>query len=247
MADETTETTEHDETTPDEQEPATGTADGDNSTSESDTTAPATGAADNGSGEGDDGEEDWKAKADLYKAQMRKNEQRAKANHDENQKLKQELEELRAKAPKATGSEDRQNNDDKGNADEDPVAARMEQLFKELAEVKQVSQQLTEENARVKHQQTVAEVAAAKGLTVDQASRLHGETREELEADADEVIALFGLHQTSKRNPGPAPKPKEKKPPRGGSSNPETDGDGRTREDILADVLQTGRSRRRKA
>ncbi|WP_017602202.1 hypothetical protein [Nocardiopsis lucentensis] len=239
MADETTET-EHDETNPDEQGPETGAADGDTTSEPEATTEPA--ATEHGNE--DDGEEDWKAKAELYKAQMRKLDSRSKANHSENQKLKQELEELRAQAAKANGNEDNQNND-KGTNDnnEDPVAARMEQLFQELAEVKQVSQTLAEENAHVKHQQMVAEVAAAKGLTVDQARRLHGDTREELEADADEVIALFGLNQTNKRNPGPAPKPREKRPMRGGSSNPDTSGDGRSREDIFAAVTDTGRRR----
>ncbi|MGW1828817.1 hypothetical protein ACWCO0_09755 [Streptomyces tubercidicus] len=35
-------------------------------------------------------------------------------------------------------------------------------------------------------------VAADKGLTVDQAARLRGSTKEELEADADELVKLFG-------------------------------------------------------
>lgn len=35
------------------------------------------------------------------------------------------------------------------------------------------------------------EVAAAKGLTTDQAKRLVGSTREELESDADELLAAF--------------------------------------------------------
>jgi hypothetical protein len=36
-----------------------------------------------------------------------------------------------------------------------------------------------------------AEVAARKGLTAGQAKRLQGETEEELEADADELVAAF--------------------------------------------------------
>ncbi|MEU5950333.1 DUF4355 domain-containing protein [Micromonospora sp. NPDC047465] len=36
-----------------------------------------------------------------------------------------------------------------------------------------------------------ADVAQAKGLTPAQAKRLHGSTREELEADADELLSMF--------------------------------------------------------
>ena len=228
MADtnETTETDERDDVEPTE-DPETG----DEGNDTTNTTEP------DGS-DGDGGGEDWRAKAELYKAQMRKNEQRAKANHAENQKLREELEALRAQAAKATPQEPDQDQD----KSEDPVTARMEQLAAELAEIRQVSRQLAEENKRVKHQQLVAEVAAAKGLTVEQASRLRGETREELEADADELVALFGLNN---RRSGPASKPREKRPVRGGATNPEEQGDGRTREEILAAVTSTGRRVRR--
>jgi len=228
MADtnETTETDERDDVEPTE-DPETG----DEGSDTTNTTEP------DGS-DGDGGGEDWRAKAELYKAQMRKNEQRAKANHAENQKLREELEALRAQAAKANPQEPDQDQD----KSEDPVTARMEQLAAELAEIRQVSRQLAEENKRVKHQQLVAEVAAAKGLTVEQASRLRGETREELEADADELVALFGLNN---RRSGPASKPREKRPVRGGATNPEEQGDGRTREEILAAVTSTGRRVRR--
>ena len=228
MADtnETTETDERDDVEPTE-DPETG----DEGSDTTNTTEP------DGS-DGDGGGEDWRAKAELYKAQMRKNEQRAKANHAENQKLREELEALRAQAAKANSQEPDQDQD----KSEDPVTARMEQLAAELAEIRQVSRQLAEENKRVKHQQLVAEVAAAKGLTVEQASRLRGETREELEADADELVALFGLNN---RRSGPASKPREKRPVRGGATNPEEQGDGRTREEILAAVTSTGRRVRR--
>ena len=57
------------------------------------------------------------------------------------------------------------------------------------------------------------EVAAAKGLTAAQAKRLIGTTREELEADADDILAAFGsgtpgTDDTSKPPPpGGTPKP----------------------------------------
>lgn len=55
------------------------------------------------------------------------------------------------------------------------------------------------------------EVASAKGLTPSQAKRLVGATREELEADADEILADFapqrpGEHET----PPPGGRPKER-------------------------------------
>src|SRR5690606_19432192 len=115
-------------------------------------------------------------------------------------------------------------------------------LSAELAEVRETSKRLAEETAKAKRQQLIAEVAAAKGLTLDQARRLQGETREELEADADELVALFGLNN---RRSGPASKPREKRPVRGGATNPEEQGDGRTREEILAAVTSTGRRVRR--
>lgn len=50
-------------------------------------------------------------------------------------------------------------------------------------------------------------VALKKGLTLSQAKRLVGETEEELEADADELLETFGKPEERK---APAGKPKEK-------------------------------------
>ncbi|MFE7869754.1 hypothetical protein ACFUYE_05315 [Micromonospora humida] len=50
-----------------------------------------------------------------------------------------------------------------------------------------------------------AEVAAAKGLTPQQAARLQGATREELEADADALLALFPAAPAGPRAPAPDP------------------------------------------
>lgn len=226
-------TTENDETTEHlTEEPEKGT-EGDETVSAGQvdaTTEPDTGTP------GADGAEDvdWQSKADLYKAQMRKQEKRAKDNHAENERLKAELAKLqKAPEPKET-SEDTTAKDDKP----DPVLARMDEITAKLASLEAESATLKAENAAAKHSQTVAEVAAEKGLTVDQARRLQGDTREELEADADEVIALFGLHKT--KSPGPAPKPKERRPQRGGATNPD-DTDQRSPEDILAAVMNSGR------
>ncbi|HEX9767011.1 MAG TPA: hypothetical protein VGA36_09625 [Nitriliruptorales bacterium] len=62
------------------------------------------------------------------------------------------------------------------------------------------------------------EVATSKGLTAGQAKRLSGATREELEADADELLAEFG--GTGK--PGPPPSGKPTPNPSGGR-DPETE------------------------
>lgn len=51
-----------------------------------------------------------------------------------------------------------------------------------------------------------AEVAHEKGLTPQQAARLQGATREELAADADALVAAFGITPGAAAAPG-APKP----------------------------------------
>ena len=54
------------------------------------------------------------------------------------------------------------------------------------------------------------EVAAEKGLTLAQAKRLVGATKEELEADAQELLESFGASNCSSGAKPPAGKPKEK-------------------------------------
>lgn len=55
------------------------------------------------------------------------------------------------------------------------------------------------------------EVAAAKGLTAGQAKRLAGATREELEADADELLADFAPAPRGEEDkPTPGSRPKER-------------------------------------
>jgi hypothetical protein len=76
--------------------------------------------------------------------------------------------------------------------------------MKQLAELKQQFEQAQLRALRL-------EVAAAKGLTPKQAARLQGSTREELEADADDLLATFGTAsgaQQSQQSSGtPAPDP----------------------------------------
>ncbi|RSX56766.1 DUF4355 domain-containing protein [Bifidobacterium samirii] len=50
------------------------------------------------------------------------------------------------------------------------------------------------------------EVAAAKGIPLDAAARLRGATREEMEADADDLLRLLDPDRGEGRNPDP-PKP----------------------------------------
>lgn len=50
-----------------------------------------------------------------------------------------------------------------------------------------------------------AEVAAEKGLTAAQAARLQGGTRDELAADADDLVALFPATPAGPRTPAPDP------------------------------------------
>lgn len=231
MAEET-EQTEQDETTEHlTEEPEKGT-EGDEQVSESDVTV--TTDPDAGGGDTGDNDVDWESKAQLYKAQMRKQEKRAKDNLAETERLRAELDKLK-QAPPAQQTE---NEAQQQQTQADPAQARMDDLAAQLAELKAESDKLKAQNAAAEHSRMIAEIAADKGLTVDQARRLQGDTREELEADADEVIALFGLNKT--KSPGPAPKPRERRPQRGGATNP-GDTDARSREDILAAVLNTGR------
>lgn len=64
------------------------------------------------------------------------------------------------------------------------------------------------------------EIGAAKGLTAKQAARLVGTTTEELEADADELLATFApANGEQKPPPAPGSKPKENLKP--GSGDPD--------------------------
>jgi len=78
-----------------------------------------------------------------------------------------------------------------GKTDMERLTERLSQHETELA---------SEREARFR-----LEVAAAKGLTPQQAERLHGKTREELEADADALLALFPAAPAGPRNPAPDP------------------------------------------
>ena len=78
-----------------------------------------------------------------------------------------------------------------GKTDMERLTERLSQHETELA---------SERSARYR-----AEVAASKGLTAQQAARLQGATREELDADADALLALFPAAPAGPRNPAPDP------------------------------------------
>jgi hypothetical protein len=64
-----------------------------------------------------------------------------------------------------------------------------------------------------------AEIAHEKGLTAAQAKRLQGSTREELEADADDLLATFPTAPAGPRTPAPDPS----QGARGGQPGPDLD------------------------
>jgi predicted nucleic acid-binding Zn-ribbon protein len=67
-------------------------------------------------------------------------------------------------------------------------------------EITSLTEKLTKETDRANTAELALlrrDVAAEKGLTNEQADRLTGSTKEELEKDADKVIELFGLNKPS--------------------------------------------------
>ena len=74
-------------------------------------------------------------------------------------------------------------------SDTDKLAAELEQMKTEVAQ---------ERLGRLR-----LEVATAKGLTAAQAARLQGTTAEELQADADALLALFPTQTTPEAPKGP--------------------------------------------
>lgn len=234
MADETTETTEHNETTESEATEGAETATEEHGTGE-DTGTESESSEDNDA----DGDAYWQAEISKRDAEIAKYKELARTQERKYKAAAKgrspETGNSRTSSTKQTAASGRQ--EDTGSTQESSSEDRLQQLADEIAQIKA-------DQAEAARERTIGEVAKAKGLSVEQARRLTGDTREELEADADEVIALFGLDQTKKRTPGPAPKPKERKPQRGGSSNPESD-DERSREDIVAAVTSNKRGRRK--
>lgn len=112
--------------------------------------------------------------AAYWKHHARKHEQRANAAPDaaEVQRLKD-----RDAALKAI--------EDQNLTDAQRTEQERQTLTQERDSATSSVSTLTDENARLK-------VALKKGLTLEQAERLRGSTPEELEADADTLLSLFG-------------------------------------------------------
>jgi hypothetical protein len=112
--------------------------------------------------------------AAYWKHQSRKHEQRASAAPDA-----AELERLRAaEAELATRKAAELTETERLQAERDAAAA-------EAATAKATAEAAT-------RRALVLEVAAEKGLTPAQSARLQGSTKEELEADADALLSMFG-------------------------------------------------------
>lgn len=79
---------------------------------------------------------------------------------------------------------------------------------KNKSEIDQITERLAkheEELAGERHARWRAEIANEKGLTVPQAERLQGKTREEMAADADALKALFPSTPAAPGTPRPDP------------------------------------------
>lgn len=101
----------------------------------------------------------------------------------------------------------------------------------EKTEVERLQGQVTDLTKRAEASEAKAtrfEVAAAKGLSLAQARRLVGSTKEELEADADEMRTELGLKDEGKGKGEEEEKPKEEQ------------GIGRPKEDLRAGASNEG-------
>ena len=85
------------------------------------------------------------------------------------------------------------------------LAARLKQIEdRDKGESEKIAERLAEAERRAEQADQRAlrlEVASEKGLTAVQAKRLVGATREELEADADELLETFKVNNKPKPDP----------------------------------------------
>lgn len=72
----------------------------------------------------------------------------------------------------------------------------------DLERAQEEAKTFAERASRAERQALITQIALDKGLTAKQAKRLQGETPEELEADADELLSEFGTPNTT-RSPAP--------------------------------------------
>lgn len=79
---------------------------------------------------------------------------------------------------------------------------------RDKTEAERISERLAEAEKRALDADRL-EIALEKGLTKSQAKRLVGSTREELEADADELLADLGVNPDDEK-PAPSRRPQER-------------------------------------
>lgn len=114
-------------------------------------------------------------------------------------------------------------------ADYDDLKAKAEAADKAKQTDKSESQKLTEKLDQMqkdldeeRRQRRIIEVAAEKGLTPAHVKRLAGNTREELEASADELLEDFPIpakDEEGDKKPAPTGKPREQLKP--GNNDPD--------------------------
>jgi hypothetical protein len=98
---------------------------------------------------------------------------------------------------------------------EDEGKSEVDKLRSQVATLTKDAEAATAKSVRM-------EVAAAKGLTLAQARRLVGTTKDELEADADELVADLGLKKGEGKDDTPIEDTTEGKPA-GGTGTPKED------------------------
>lgn len=131
-------------------------------------------------------------------------------------KLKEQVEALAA--DKAELDKAKKKAEDEGKTVTEKVNEQLAALQKQLEDEKEARHKSDSESLRLR-------VAAAKGLSEAQARRLQGSTKEELEADADDLLETFGGKKDDKpeERSGGFSRPKESLRP--GASSENDDGD----------------------
>jgi membrane protein involved in colicin uptake len=119
-------------------------------------------------------------------------------------------------ADKAKADAERKKAEDEGKSVNEKVAEKVAELQKQLEAEAEARQKSESEALRLR-------VAAAKGLTEAQARRLQGSTKEELEADADDLLETFGGKKDDKPEEKGFGRPRESLRP--GASSEDDDAD----------------------
>lgn len=125
---------------------------------------------------------------------------------------------------------------EKRAADNAKAAEKLQELEDaDKSDMERLSSKLSEAEKRAEAAELRAlrlEVAAEKGLTPAQAKRLAGSNREELEADADEIVEVFGSADGGK-GAVPSRRPKADGTPAGAEDRPDPEP---SEEEIIAAV-----------